>query len=88
MRTADNLTAFMCRLSGNLGVSTTWNPQGLSRPVIGLLVSVSKRYERGGVDASSDVTMAVTTEVMVFWNVTPCSLVHTKRVADVGNVFD
>ena len=30
--------------------------------------------------------MAVTTEVMVFWNVTPCSLVHTKGVADVGNV--
>ena len=27
----------MCRLSWNLGVSTSWNPQGLSRPVMGLL---------------------------------------------------
>jgi hypothetical protein len=34
---ADNLTTFMCRLSRNLGASTTWNPRGLSRPVMGLL---------------------------------------------------
>jgi len=27
----------MCRLSWNLGASTSWNPQGLSRPVVGLL---------------------------------------------------
>ena len=27
----------MCRLSWNLGASTPWNPQGLSRPVMGLL---------------------------------------------------
>jgi hypothetical protein len=27
----------MCRLSWNLGASTAWNPQGLSRPVMGLL---------------------------------------------------
>ena len=26
----------MCRLSWNLGASTSWNPQGLSRPVMGL----------------------------------------------------
>jgi hypothetical protein len=37
VRTADNLTTFMYRLSINLGVSTSWNPQGLSRPVMGLL---------------------------------------------------
>ena len=37
MRRADNLTTFMCRLSWNLGASTSWNPQGLSRPVMGLL---------------------------------------------------
>ena len=30
-------TTFMCRLSSNLGASTSWNPQGLSRPVMGLL---------------------------------------------------
>ena len=34
---ADNLTTYVCRLSWNLGVSTSWNPQGLSRPVMGLL---------------------------------------------------
>jgi len=27
----------MCRFSWNLGASTSWNPQGLSRPVQGLL---------------------------------------------------
>ena len=31
----------MCRLSWNLGTSTSWNPQGLSRPVMGLLYVVS-----------------------------------------------
>jgi hypothetical protein len=37
MRRADKLTTFMCRLSRNLGSSTTWNPKDLSRPVMGLL---------------------------------------------------
>jgi len=37
VRRADNLTTFMCRLSWNLGASTSWNPQSLSRPVMGLL---------------------------------------------------
>jgi hypothetical protein len=34
---ADNLTTFMCRLSRNLEASTSWNPKGLSKPVMGLL---------------------------------------------------
>jgi hypothetical protein len=29
----DNITTFLCRLSWNPGASTSWNPQGLSRPV-------------------------------------------------------
>jgi len=37
VHTADNLTTFMCRMSRNLRASTRWNPQGLSRPVMGLL---------------------------------------------------
>jgi hypothetical protein len=37
VRRADNLTTFKCRLSGNLGASNSWKPQGLSRPVMGLL---------------------------------------------------
>jgi hypothetical protein len=34
---ADNSTNFMCRLSRNSGSLNPWNPQGLSRPVIGWL---------------------------------------------------
>jgi hypothetical protein len=30
--------SFMCRLSWNLGASTSWNPQGLSSAVIGFLL--------------------------------------------------
>jgi hypothetical protein len=37
VRRADNLTTFMCRLSRNLETSASWNPQGLSRPVMVLL---------------------------------------------------
>jgi hypothetical protein len=37
VRRADNLTTFKCRLSRNLGASTSWNPKGLSGPVMGLL---------------------------------------------------
>jgi hypothetical protein len=31
------LTTFLCRLSRNLGASISSNPQGLSKPVMGLL---------------------------------------------------
>ena len=37
MHRADNLTTFMCRLSWNLEATTSWNPHGLSRPVMGWL---------------------------------------------------
>ena len=37
MHKADNLTIFICWLSLNFGTSTSWNPQGLSSPVEGLL---------------------------------------------------
>ena len=43
---ADNLTTFMCRLSWNLGTSTSWNPQVLSRPVVGLLYPLFLTYLR------------------------------------------
>jgi hypothetical protein len=35
VRRADNLTTFMCCFFRNLGASTSWNPEGLSRPVTG-----------------------------------------------------
>jgi len=44
VRRADNLTTFMCRLSRILGASTSWTPQGLSRPVMGLLYLISLVY--------------------------------------------
>ena len=34
---ADNLTTFICRLFWKIGASTSWNPQDLFRPVMGLL---------------------------------------------------
>jgi len=37
VRRADNLTTFKCRLSWNLGASTSWNPHGLSRSVMELI---------------------------------------------------
>ena len=37
MRRADNLTTYMCWPSLNLEASTFWNPQALSRSVMGLL---------------------------------------------------
>jgi len=38
VRRPDNLTTFMCRLSWNLGASTSWNSLGLSTPVMGLFL--------------------------------------------------
>jgi hypothetical protein len=32
----DNIITFMCRMSWNLGASTSWKPQGLSRPLMRL----------------------------------------------------
>jgi hypothetical protein len=42
---ADNLTTFMCRLSRNLGASTSWNPKVLARPVMGLLYLEDEIHE-------------------------------------------
>jgi hypothetical protein len=38
MRRADNLATVIFRLSWNMGASTSCNPHGLSRPVMGLLL--------------------------------------------------
>jgi len=37
VRGVDNRITFMCQLSWNMEASTSWNLQGLSRPVMGLL---------------------------------------------------
>jgi hypothetical protein len=44
---ADNLTTFMCRMSRNLGALTSWNPQGLSGLVMGLLYVTVERNNEG-----------------------------------------
>jgi hypothetical protein len=46
VRRADNLTTFMCRLCTNLGASTSWTPQGLSKPVMGLLYLLPLNLDR------------------------------------------
>ena len=38
---ADKLATFMCTLSLNLAALAFWNPQGLSRPEMGLLYVVT-----------------------------------------------
>ena len=47
VRRADNLTTFMCWLSWNLGASTFWNLQGLSRAVMGDLYLYLMEWQRG-----------------------------------------
>jgi len=44
VRRANNLATFMCQLSWNMGASTFWNPQGLSRAVQGLLYLFTGLY--------------------------------------------
>jgi hypothetical protein len=70
VRRADNLTTFMCRLSKNLGASTSWSPKDLSRPVMGLLCFNSNN----SLTVSSDGATAVTMNDNVFWDVTSCIL--------------
>ena len=36
MRSADSLATFVCRLPGNLGVSSSYNPKSLFWPVTGI----------------------------------------------------
>ena len=48
VRRANNPTTFMCLLSWNLGVSTSWNTQGLFRPVQGLLYLYCTKFSHLG----------------------------------------
>ena len=64
VRSAENLTTFMCRLSWNLGASTFWNHQGLSRPVMGLillytLIHISTYIQKTATNISNVVTIWV-----------------------------
>jgi len=35
---ADNFVTLMCQLSGNLGASTSWNPQGFFQTCTGIVI--------------------------------------------------
>ena len=48
VRKADKLNTFMCRMSWNLGVSSSWNPQDLSRIVMGLIYLYTGCHRRKG----------------------------------------
>ena len=73
---ADNLTTSMCRLSRNLGASASWKPQGLSRPVMGLLPLLFGLFEG---------LRRVTIKMTVFSYVTPH--VRTDRSMKVTASF-
>jgi len=58
----------MCRLSWNLGALTSWNPWGLSRPVMGLLFFVWKQHIvlhiLGGIRAQGNAHLPVTSKLL------------------------
>jgi hypothetical protein len=67
---ADKLTIFMCRLSRNLGASNSWNPQGLSRPVMGLL------YLLPHINTVPDALLFITGTTNVCSNITNDLIIH------------
>ena len=78
----------MCRLSWNLGVSASWNPQGLSRPVMRLRLHF--------ILCTKLITAAYFSEVYIlterlknFWDRSSCSLFYTRFVhLDVCTYFN
>jgi len=65
----DNLTMFMCRLSWNMGTSIYWNPQGLSRPVMGLLYLRKQINPNEDFQMPYDYVSSVQSYVLVTWYV-------------------
>jgi hypothetical protein len=73
VRRADSLTTFMCRLSRNLGASTSWNPKGLSRSVMGLLYLFTKHSNSSGQKRWSTYE---------FWVFKRCPVAEWRSVVD------
>jgi hypothetical protein len=69
VRRADNLTTFMCRLSRNLGASTSWNPKGLSRPVVGFLYLYLIQSKRTRLTSVCDLVPAPKFWAYIFFKV-------------------
>jgi len=64
VRRSDKFTTFMCRLTWNLGTSTSWNPQGLSKPVYWIALPIYSKLSRDFVNFSDKHRTANIT----FWN--------------------
>jgi hypothetical protein len=72
----------MCRLSRNNGTSTSWNPKGLSRPVVGKLYLLHSTFiGRNGVATrisfvylfeDTEKALELLQEAGLLRNVTPC----------------
>ena len=71
VRKADNLAIFIRRLSWNLGALTSWNLQGLFRPVMGLPLHFPFLWRWGP-------TRAMASSILRFLN-------HTQRRITVGS---
>jgi hypothetical protein len=79
----------MCRMSWNLGASSSWNPQGLSRPVMGLLYLYPfiRNYQQFTFFVVVDIFSSSSVCTLLFnvilessgWDVTPCRLVNSVR---------
>ena len=70
----NNLTTFMRRLSSNLGASTSWNPQGLPRPVQELLyVFITQDFK---------IIFYFTSHSVVHWMATGCFFAVKIDVVD------
>jgi len=72
VRRADNRITSMCRLSLNLGTSTSWSSQGLSRPVQDCLLSTKATFVTY---VSPDFQVTITTTVTFITMVTLVAMV-------------
>jgi len=87
MRRADNLTTIMCRLSRNLGASSSWNPLALSRPLLGLLYLYLKRvWIRNVANETVHTVTSCMTIMWVCWQGCPicCSVNDAYRIVEMN----
>jgi len=91
LRRADNLTTFMCPLSLNLGASTSWNPQGLSTPVMGLLYRFTYRITNVSLSMYFLEISVPNDDIksMILRIATPCSLIDDISYSNgpVASIF-
>jgi len=87
-----NLTIFKCRLSWNVGTSNSWNPQGLSRPVIGLLYLYLYLTRCEWTVSRSSMLTIFETHKLLFslearWVLHPVLMFRKKKIAILTQLF-